>query len=303
VITRSPARRRGERGTWPGTAPPAHGRLGSVLALQRMAGNRAVRALVAREPKVVKIGAEQVRIGSDAEQAEAERIIKDVKTNFGVTFDSLAAKKAALERYPELSVPEEQRKALDTRAWEMYELRAIEKALKYFGPVLGERRKKSRLKKTPQEIESVGKLNTSPDDDPKKLGDRTRGEFYRDQRSFGVFEPGPDGRTGADYAEELATHEIAHGIFHPHLAEFMKATGYWKAMYVKLEPKKRIEGPPDGYGDDDATEDLAQSVMYFFRNPKRLKEGDGSRKGTPGNPCPKRYAFIKKIVGDWANAK
>ena len=241
-----PARRGRARGISPGTAAPAHGQLGSVLALQRMAGNRAVRALVARDPKMVKIGNEQVRVASDDEKAEAERIVKDVKANFGVTFDSMATKKAALERYPKDSVPEANRQALDVRVWELDELRAIQKA-------------------------------------------------------FGVFDRDPDAPAGDDAVERIATHEIAHGIFDPRLEEFMKATGYWKKHSVKLPEKQRVEGPPDGYADTNAAEDLAQSVMYFFVDPKRLKEGDGRgrKKGTWGNPCPKRHAFIKRIVGSW----
>jgi hypothetical protein len=269
-----------------------------VLALQRMAGNRAVRALIARVHKVVKVGAEEVRVASDAEQAEAERIIKEVKAKFGVTFDSIAAKKGSLAKYPTGSVPEDQRKALATRPWELDELKAIQRALTHFAPVLGDARKKSTVK-TPQEFLNVGKLNTSPDDDPKKLGDRTRGEYFRDAQTFGVFEPGPDSMVDDDAIERIATHEIAHGIFDPHLAAFMKMTGYWKAERVKTGSKS-AEGPPDGYADTDAKEDLAQSVMYFFVDPERLKNG---RKGQPagmwGNPCPKRFAFIKNIVAGW----
>jgi hypothetical protein len=240
VIARSPA---AARGTWPEPTPPAHRRFGGVLALQRMAGNRAVRALIARAPKVIKVGAEEVRVGSDAEQAEAERIIKEVKAKFGVTFDSIAAKKAALAKYPTGSVPEDQRKALATRPWELDELKAIQRALTHFAPVLGDAREKTLPKAGPQEFVNVGKLNTAPDDDPKMLGARTRGEYFRDSKAFGVFEPGPD--SPDDKAvERVATHEIAHGIFDPHLDEFIKATGY----------------------------------------------------------CPKRHAFIKKIVGSWKPA-
>jgi len=270
-----------------------------VLALQRMAGNRAVRALIARDAKVIKIGNESVRVASDAEKAEAERIIKDVKAKFGVSFDSLAAHKATLAENPEGSVPDDQRKALAVRAWELDELKAIERALQHFAPVLGDARKKTMPKGPPQEFVNVGKLNTAPDDDPKKLGDRTRGQFFRDEQTFAVFEPGPDSMVDDDAVERIATHEIAHGIFDPHLEAFMKMTGYWKAERVKTGSKS-AEGPPDGYADKDAKEDLAQSVMYYFVDPDRLKQG---RKGRPagswGNPCPKRYAWIRNIVGGW----
>ena len=293
---------RGRLGTSP--APSGQRRLGGVLALQRMAGNRAVRALIARDAKVIKIGNESVRVSSDAEKAEAERIIKDVKTKFGVSFDSLAAHKATMAD-SEGSAPEDRRKALAVRAWELDELKAIERALTHFAPVLGEARKKTMPKGPPQEFVNVGKLNSSPDDDPKVLGDRTRGQFFHDAQTFAVFEPGPDSPIGDDAVERVATHEIAHGIFDPLIDSFMQATGYWEKEKVKRKEGQRVEGPPDGYADRNAREDLAQSVMYFFVDPKRLKKGDGRgrAKGTWGNPCPKRFAFIQKVVAGWTKKR
>ena len=83
----------------------------------------------------------------------------------------------------------------------------------------------------------------------------------------------------------------------------MKMTGYWKQKYVRSRDKS-AEGPPDSYADENAGEDIAQSVMYFFTDPKRLKEGrPGRARGTWGNPCPKRYEWIKGIVGGWTRAK
>jgi hypothetical protein len=293
---------RGRLGTSP--APSGQRRLGGVLALQRMAGNRAVRALVARDAKVIKIGNESVRVASDAEKAEAERIIKDVRTKFGVSFDSLAAHRATMAD-SDGSAPEDRRKALTVRPWELDELKAIERALTHFAPVLGEARKKTMPKGPPQEFVNVGKLNSSPDDDPKILGDRTRGQFFHDAQAFAVFEPGPDSPVGDDAVERIATHEIAHGIFDPLIDSFMKATGYWEKEKVKRKESQRVEGPPDGYADRNAREDLAQSVMYFFVDPERLKKGDGRgrAKGTWGNPCPKRFAFIQKVVAGWAKKR
>jgi hypothetical protein len=293
---------RGRLGTSP--APSGQRRLGGVLALQRMAGNRAVRALVARDAKVIKIGNESVRVASDAEKAEAERIIKDVKTKFGVSFDSLAAHKATMAD-SDGSAPEDRRKALAVRPWDLDELKAIERALTHFAPVLGEARKKTMPKGPPQEFVNVGKLNSSPDDDPKILGDRTRGQFFHDAQAFAVFEPGPDSPAGDDAVERIATHEIAHGIFDPLVDSFMKATGYWEKEKVKRKQSERVEGPPDGYADRNAREDLAQSVMYFFVDPERLKKGDGRgrAKGTWGNPCPKRFAFIQKVVAGWTKKR
>jgi hypothetical protein len=300
VITRSPAPRSGSRG--PRLAPPIRGRLGSVLALQRMAGNRAVRALIARDAKVIKIGEEQVSVANDKEKAEAERIIKDVKANFGITFDSMAAKKATLDYYAEGDVDPKMRKAVDVRPWQMDELRAIEKALKYFGPVLGDQRRKSTLKGTPQEITTAGRLTSAPDDKPDAdETEKTRGQYFGKSKAFAVFEPAGENHPERGDLERVAIHEIAHGVFEPKLEEFMKATGYWDRRLVRKPVKERTEGPPDSYGDNSAAEDLAQSVMYFFADPKRLKEGRKPPRdpGTWGNPCPKRFAFIQSVVAGW----
>jgi hypothetical protein len=144
----------------------------------------------------------------------------------------------------------------------------------------------------------VGKLTTAPDDDPKHPEDKTLGEYFPEAQSFALFEPAPGGPNEVGAVEHKAVHEIAHGVFAPQLDAFMKMTGYWKRKLVKSR-KRNAEGPPDGYADTNASEDLAQSVMYFFTDPERLKKGRGRPKGTWGNPCPKRYEFIKRIVGGW----
>jgi hypothetical protein len=269
-----------------------------VLALQRLAGNRATRALVARE--VVKIEGEHVRVSSDTQKKDALRIITEAKSKFGVLFDSLAVQHTTRKHYDDMkAATEEQLKAAEARPWTYEELQAFEKALKYFGAVLGDARKKSNLKAKPQEIGTVGKLGSSPDDDPKHPESKTRGEHFPEARTVAIFEPGPDGETSAGYLERNATHEIAHAVFGPHLKDFMKATGYWSQKLVKSK-KRGAEAPPDDYAATNASEDLAQSVAYFFTDRKRLKKGLPDRKaGEVGNPCPKREAFIAGIVRGW----
>jgi hypothetical protein len=166
--------------------------------------------------------------------------------------------------------------------------------------VLGEARKKSSRRSVPQEITTVGKLTTAPDDDPKHPEDKTRGEYFEEAQTFALFQPGPDGLTDVASLEQHATHEIAHGVFGAQLDAFMQATGYWERKLVKSK-KAGAERPPDSYADTNASEDLAQSVMYFFTEPDRLKNGRKNwTKGMPyGGPCPKRYDFIRRIVGGW----
>ena len=296
MVHRSHAPRGGIGGPPPVAAPRA--RVHGLLALQRTAGNRAVRAMLARD--VVEIGAEKVRVATSAERTDAERIIKDVKAKYGVMFDSIAAQRTTRKHYSDLgAATEEQLKAVDVVPWEYTELQAIERALRHFEPVLGERRKGSSRASSAQEIVSVGKLTTSPDDDPARPNDKTLGEYFAEAQTFALFQPAPTSATDIGALEAKATHEIAHGVFAPQLDAFMKATGYWSAKYVKSK-KRGAEAPPDSYADTNASEDLAQSVMYFFTDPDRLKNGrPGRAAGTWGNPCRKRYEFIKRVVGGW----
>jgi hypothetical protein len=248
---------------------------------------------------VATIGTERVRFSSKAERDDAERIIKEMKTKFGVTFDSIAAQATTRKHSSDSGAATDAAlKAVDRVPWEYKELKAVERALTHFGPVLGDARKKSTLASAPQEIVTVGRLTTAPDDDPKHPEDKTRGQYFPEAQTFALFDPGPDTDTSPTALEQKAVHEIAHGVFEPQLEAFMKMTGYWSAKLVKSK-KRGAEGPPDGYADTNAGEDLAQSVMYFFTDPERLKKGNGRPAGTWGNPCPKRYEFIKQIVGGW----
>jgi hypothetical protein len=276
-------------------AEELRGALWQIQAADLKAGRKAV----------VWIGRERVRVSSADEKAQAERIVKDVKENYGVTFDSIATRRAARAQYAFGGATEDQLRALDAAPWEYKELQAVEKALKHFAPILGKARKRSSLKSSPQEVVNFGKLTASPDDDPTKIGDATRGEYFRKDRAATLYEePANDRLSEFDPLafERSATHEIAHGVFDPHLAAFMKMTGYWAAKLVRKPKAERAgaEAPPDAYASRNAGEDLAQSVAYYFTDRKRLKEGDGrSPAGEPGNPCPRRLRFIQGIVGDW----
>ncbi|HYH89524.1 MAG TPA: hypothetical protein VEX67_09830 [Solirubrobacteraceae bacterium] len=298
MVHRSHAPSRGARGAQPGTAPWPHGQFGGVLALQRLAGNRATRALVARE--VVTIGKATVRVASDTEKKDAERIINEANSKYGVLFDSIAAQRTARKHYDDMkAATDEQLNAAEAKPWTYEELKAFERALKHFRTVLGDARKKSNLKAKPQEIGTVGKLGSSPDDDPKHTTNKSRGEHFPEAQTVAIYEPGSADDTSAEALERNATHEIAHAVFGPHLEAFIKATPYWSKKFVKSK-KPGAEAPPDTYAATNASEDLAQSVAYFFTDRKRLKDGLPDRKtGEIGNACRKREAFIAGIVGRW----
>lgn len=134
-------------GPQPGAAPRPHAQPNGLLALQRSAGNRAVRALLARDkdpdfkPGVIQIGGERVRVASKAEKAGAERIVGEMKSRYGVTFDSIAAQRTTRKHYGDMdAATHAQLKSVEARPGEHEELKAVERALGHFGPADTERR-------------------------------------------------------------------------------------------------------------------------------------------------------------------
>ncbi len=257
----------------------------------------------AHRPAVVWIGRERVRVTSQGERKDAERIITEARTKYAITFDSIASRRAAREYYGVGgNVTDAGLKATQIEIWDYAELKALEAAFKHFAPILGDARRSSSLASAAQETTTVGKLTVASDDDQVKPEDRARGEHFSDAKTAVLYRPDPElSASDPHYFEMHATHELAHGAFAPQLDAFMKATGWWKAKYVHAG---KGEAPPDPYADRNAGEDIAQSVAYYFVNPDRLKSGDGKHDpGTPGNKCPKRYDFIRRIVKGWTRSK
>ncbi|HEY1711933.1 MAG TPA: hypothetical protein VGG07_03470 [Solirubrobacteraceae bacterium] len=267
--------------------------------------------LKAGRTAVVYIGRERVRVASEQQRADAERIIAEAKSKYAVIFDSIASRRAARE---EIGVggnaTDAGLKAMDAEIWDYKELKGFEAAFKHFGAILGDARRKSSLSSQPQETTRVGKLTIAADDkditaadDSPKAADRSRGQHFKDARTAVLYRPDPSlSVNDPHYFEMHATHELAHGAFASQLDAFMKATGgWWKAKYVH---GRKGEAPPDDYADTNAAEDLAQSVAYFFVDPDRLRKGDGKADpGVPGNRCPKRHDFIRRVVGGWTAKK
>jgi hypothetical protein len=269
---------------------------GAVLAIAKV-------ELSAGRPAVVWIGRERVRVTSEDERKDAERIMGEARSKYAITFDSIASRRASREYWGVGGkVTDSRLRAVAVEVWDYKEVKAFEKAFTHFAPILGAARRGPARAKTAQETTTVGKLTSSPDDDPAAKEDRTRGEHFTDARAAVLYPPDPElSVSDPNYFELHATHELAHGAFAPQLGAFMKATGWWSAKYVRSH---RGEAPPDGYANTNAAEDIAQSVAYYFVAPERLRKGDGRHEaGVPGNPCPKRHAFIRKVVGGWTPAR
>lgn len=290
-----------------------------VLELQQTAGNQAVQRMLADGPvaagsvttptiqRVVEtIGDEKVEVSfwrRKKERAEAEAIIKEIKDKYGVDLSSKTTIEGIKASYTK--VPKKVLDSLETRTWRLKELRALCRALKFYGPILGAERAKSTRAGADQEVTSVGKVKQAIDENTKAgaLDTTTLGEFFKGKKNMGLFKAS-EGYT-ADFPDEgdqltgTFVHEIAHGLLEYALPDYIASTGgYWTDRNTKSGAKD-AEAPITDYGTKNAAEDLCESAMMFFIAPKRLKDGDGGKAGEPKNPCPKRYAFMEKLGKDW----
>jgi hypothetical protein len=129
----------------------------------------------------------------------------------------------------------------------------------------------------------------------------------------------------------VMTHELGHALLGEQVPAFQKVGGYWVSSEKSVlgrtfvDPKNNypiakfkvtnvtgVEAPITDYGGKDSGEDLAETVAMYLNNPSILLNGHPSwhklpkelkRAGVTGNPCPKRYAFIKKVFDDQAKKK
>lgn len=302
----------------PKEAPAGAHTAGTVLALQQAAGNRAVARALARAPSfwdrieklftgdyTANVAGEKVVVQNETQEKDAARIIKEMPSKYGVDVSSIKSLKALKSRLK--SAPADEVKKLKTRPWLYRELRAIERALKHFAPVLGKARATSTRKDDPQELVSVGKLE-------EKYGKQgagyawkptVLGEYFKEPelRSFAMYKHNET--STVDFPgnvdkqmEATAVHEIAHGVFRYALPGFVSTLLFW----LDEDTPTKISGaeaPPTDYGAKNAREDLSETVMLYFVDPERLKKGNGAAAGLPGNACPVRYSLIEGLVKGW----
>jgi uncharacterized protein DUF4157 len=243
--------------------------------------------------KQITIGKEKVRVYNEQEEAEAPKIIAEIKDKYGIEISSMATVDAIKAQYG--NVPEDVKKGLTTMEWEFKELKALKAALDHYAPVLGKAREQSPKKDEAQEVTSIGKVKQAIDSNSKdgELDNSTLGEYFKGSKNFGMFKAGTnshvDFKDSAKQLEATAVHEMAHGFFADQYDNFVAkgSDGYWIDQNTKSGDKKS-EAPPTDYGQKNAREDLAESVMLYF-----------VAEGTLSGKCPKRHAFIKKIVDAW----
>lgn len=244
--------------------------------------------------KLITIGTEKVRVYNEAEEAEAPKIIADIKDKYGIEISSMSTVEAIKAQYDQ--VPEEVKKSLKTMEWEFKELKGLKAALDHYAPVLGKQREQSSKKDKAQEVTSIGKVKQAIDSNSKggELDNSTMGEYFEGDKNFGMFKAGTDSKI--DFKDNLkqlegtAVHEMAHGFFADQYDNFVAkgSDGYWIDQNT-ASGDKDVEKPPTKYGEKNAREDLAESVMLYF-----------VAESTLSSKCPKRHAFIKAVVDAWS---
>jgi hypothetical protein len=293
-----------------------------VLDLQRSAGNQATADLLSGSERSTgpmpaqtiqrwgeTIEGEEVDVSfwhMKKEKAEAAQIIKDIKDKYGIALDSKATIQGIKDQYT--TVPDAVKNSLETQRWRLIDLRSLQRALAFYAPILGAQRANSTRKDDAQEVTSVGKVKQAIDSNKPigKLDTTTLGEYFRAKKNMGLFKASEGYKSDfPDEGDQLTgtfIHEIAHGLLNYAQADFIAATdGYWTDRNT-ASGKAGAEAPITNYGATNAAEDMCEAAMMYFLKPNRLKDGDGGAAGTPGNPCPKRFAFMEKIGKDWVPA-
>jgi hypothetical protein len=249
----------------------------------------AVRALAAvdfsaKRAAIVWIGGERVRVASEAEAKEAERIVTKLKDDYGVTFDSVAARHDMRKDKAERGWSEADVRAIDVEPWTLMDLKDLEAGFKYFAPVIGKGRSKSARAGTRQELERLGRVNL--------VKEKNEGRYLEDTRTVAVLQSHPPVIVDTD--ESTAVHEIAHAVFGPRVEDFKKRFKYWTDRH------RGFEAPPTDHGATNPDEDMAESVTLFFTAPDALKQGQrGKKRGEVGNPCRERFAWVAAEVAAW----
>lgn len=241
--------------------------------------------------------------GKDKELEECRKIIARIEKEYGINVNSQAGIDAIKSQYT--NVPAAELDKLKTQIWEYKELVALEKALSHFTKILGPQRAGSSRNGQAQEITSVSKVDQAIDSNSATgtLDNTTLGEYFVGSTNFSMFRAGTNSTVDfSDNNKQLegtAVHEIAHGLVKYALPSFLTATGYWLDERTP-NGGASDEAPITDYGTTNAAEDFSESVMYYFVEPDTLKNGkSGIATGTVGNPCPKRFNFIKNLISNW----
>ena len=256
-------------------------------------------------PKVADLDGEIVMVDTAEEEEEARTIITRIEGTYGIDISSLKLNEAVSEDYKD-SASEAVRKSLRKGAWEMAELRAVDRALAHYAPILGANRATSTRAGADQEVDVIGRGHQAITG--ANLDTTTFGEAFGDSDAFGLFSPGTT--TQVDFADQgkqlegTTVHELAHLLLEYKEIEFLNQMDFWASGSTSVyddgsDSQSRqdlrdaataagVEPPITNYGTKSSNEDLAEAAMYYFVDTATLKSN-----------APVRWAFMEKVVSEW----
>lgn len=241
-------------------------------------------------PIVGEVRGEAVIFEADGNEAEADNIMNTFETVYKISIRSDKLAKAIPANYKK--APKDVRAAVAAGVWQMKELRALDRALAHFAPVLGAARKDS-TRKGAQEVKYIGKVKQAIDENSPDgaLDSTTLGEYFKKDKTLGMFDAGTDSTVDfADSMQQLegtAVHEMAHGLFGYLEKPWLKQFDFWDGLYSE-SGKDGAEPPPSDYGRTNVAEDMCESVMFYFVDENHLK-----------TKAPLRHAFLATEIGKW----
>lgn len=237
-----------------------------------------------------------------------------------MTIDSTAGVDSVKEAYDDAS-PAEKAK-ITAKPWTMRELKAVGGALRNYGAILGGMRKHSSRAGLTQELRTMSKVNASMDTDntgQTVVDPDTLGETFKEQQNVSIFQSLSSAELGPFISREArikktVAHELAHALIAPErLADFVTTfSPYWVDEDTRRSGASRDasglnpvpEAPISNYGGTRAEEDLCETAGYFFTDSSILQNGNSHENpaltpGSPGNPAPKRKAWMEITVARW----
>jgi hypothetical protein len=279
-----------------------------------------IQRFVARAQTIAVGSAPAHVIQRDEEENKQKKAISDaVKNAYGIDFDSEAGAQAARDFYISQLPPAKRTGAkvpkLKPRDWTLEELRMAKTVLDRYGPILSKQKTDSK-----QVIKTLSRLKAGLDENGKKIkiDPDTFGETFdqevngtkqsnvsmydsaaTDVDDFGGGDKGWRGTLSHEFSHALieklpapsgAGNDTANNPITTMLGYWVKQTGYWDDE--DTERGNRTEDPVTSYGKDNAAEDMAEAMMYFFEDPAKLR-----------TDCPIRFKFIVDHVSPSLNAQ
>lgn len=276
-----------------------------VTALDNL--ENALKAQQAMEPKNKLVAKSLVQVATWKAQLE---IIQRIHDKYGITIQNKAGVNAIKGQYTRVDATV--LNSLEIREWTTQELIMVEQALSKYAGLLGPERTKKGL--APQGITTFSRLKQGIDKNARtgELDTTTCGETFKNAKNISMFDAGTSVSDFAKFklfptkkAKEKGfrgtiEHELSHAVIEKLEVETAKEalptfttamSDFWTdavtAKYASRSEarKKGIEAPITDYGATLAQEDLAEAMMFFFEDPKKLK-----------SQCPKRFKFIEEKV-------